>query len=79
MLDVDAVADLYGVSRSTVYRWIKTEGLPAYRLPSGRGSRPITRIDPDKLNEWRDSYFSDKSKEVLITYDGIDYFPEKTD
>lgn len=76
MLSINAVAALCEVSRNTVYRWIETEGLPVHRLPSGRGSRPVIRIDSEKLTEWIDSYLSDKPKEVLITYDGVDYFEE---
>lgn len=40
-------AELLGVSRASIYRWLREEGLRGYRLPSGK--LVITRRD---LEEW---------------------------
>jgi len=55
MLSVDAVAALYEVSKSTVYRWINNEGLPTFKFP-GNGIRGILRIAEDELHLWRERF-----------------------
>jgi excisionase family DNA binding protein len=49
LLTVDDVAELLGVSRRTVYRWITEGVLPAFRL--GRKGSPV-RIDAAELERW---------------------------
>jgi excisionase family DNA binding protein len=49
LLTVDDVAELLGVSRRTVYRWIKKGVLPAIQL--GRRKSPV-RIDAAELQRW---------------------------
>lgn len=45
-LTVDAVAEIFGVDRETVMRWIRSGRLPAVVLPGGRRYR-IRREDLD--------------------------------
>ena len=52
LLTLKEAAEYCGVSDRTVKRWISSEKLPAFNLPSGNGARPIVRIDFAKLIEW---------------------------
>jgi excisionase family DNA binding protein len=45
-LRVEDVADLFGVSRSTIYNWINSEQLPTVRIAGCR------RIPMDQLRVW---------------------------
>jgi excisionase family DNA binding protein len=51
LLTITKVAEICQVERSTIYRWIKTEKLPATKLPSG-----VSRVKKDELliflEEW---------------------------
>lgn len=46
LLSVDDICEYLGVGRNTVYRWIETKGLPAYRL--GR----LWKIKKEEVDEW---------------------------
>lgn len=46
-LNTDEVAEIFGVSRETVYRWIKAKTLPARRL--GKRMYRISRADIDRF------------------------------
>jgi excisionase family DNA binding protein len=50
-LTTGAVAKLCGVSKVTVLRWITTEQLPAFRLPSGH-----YRIEREDFSEFLRRY-----------------------
>jgi len=52
LLSVAGAAEYCDVSKRTVQRWISSEKLPAFNLPSGNGARPIVRIDFAKLTKW---------------------------
>ena len=43
---VDDIREYLGVSRDTVYKWIETRGLPAYRL--GR----LWKFKREEVEEW---------------------------
>jgi excisionase family DNA binding protein len=49
LLTVDDVAELLGVSRRTVYRWLADGVLRAYQL--GKRGAPV-RIDAAELQRW---------------------------
>ena len=40
MMSLAQVADVLGVSRNTVYRWVKAGKMPAYRIGAGYRIRP---------------------------------------
>lgn len=46
LLTADAVAELLAVDRSTVYRWVDAQGLPAYRIGG------VVRFREDEVMEW---------------------------
>ena len=47
LLTVDETRELLGVSRSTLYLWIRGNDIPFVRLPSGR-----IRFSEEALNKW---------------------------
>lgn len=47
LITVPAAALEFGVSRETVWSWIKQGLLRSYRLPSG-----VTRIDKDEIDRF---------------------------
>ncbi len=47
IVGVAAIGRVFGRSRSTVYRWIEHEGLPAAKLPSGHWA-----ITPSLIDSW---------------------------
>jgi len=42
-LSIDQVADLLGISRGTVYKWLKDGSIPGYRIGTGVGTWLILR------------------------------------
>ena len=52
MYSIAETARRLGVCRQIVSGLIERAGLPAHRLPSINGSRPMTRIDPEDLRNW---------------------------
>ena len=52
MYSITETARRLGVCRQVVSGLIERAGLPAYRLPSINGNRPMTRIDPEDLRNW---------------------------
>ena len=52
LLTIKDAAEYCDVSVRTVKRWINSEKLPAFNLPSGNGARPIVRIEFSKLTKW---------------------------
>ena len=53
MLSPGAIADLLGVSRRTVYRWIASRELPAARTSGTHGRLLIRRADLEAFLEAR--------------------------
>ena len=47
IVGVAAIGRVFGRSRSTIYRWIEHEGLPAAKLPSGHWA-----ITPSLIDGW---------------------------
>ena len=45
IVGVEAIGRVFGRSRSTIYRWIEHEGLPAAKLPSGHWAITASLID----------------------------------
>ena len=79
MLSVDAVAALYEVSKSTVYRWINNEGLPTFKFP-GNGIRGILRIAADELSQWREQFHQKvevSDSEKTLTLEGRRFLMDK--
>ena len=52
MYSIAEIARKLGVCRQVVSGLIDKAGLPARRLPSINGSRPMTRIDPEDFRIW---------------------------
>jgi len=46
LLSVGEICKYFGISRDTVYKWIETKGLPAYRL--GR----LWKFKQKDVDEW---------------------------
>jgi excisionase family DNA binding protein len=72
LLTVEAVADLCGVSKRMVYRWLKNDGLPAHCIP-GTGARRILRIAQHDLDQWLGQFRHDaaaKRPEQTIRLEG---------
>ena len=46
LLSVDDIGEYLGIGRDTIYKWIETKGLPAYRL--GR----LWKFKKDEVDEW---------------------------
>jgi len=46
LLSIDEVCEYLGVGRDTVYKWIETKGLPAYRI--GR----LWRFNQEEVYDW---------------------------
>ena len=53
MLSPGAIADLLGVSRRTVYRWVASRELPAARTSGTHGNLLIARVDLERFLEAR--------------------------
>lgn len=49
-LNVNQVAEMLGVHRSSVYRYISSQGLPFYKI----GGRLI--FDPERVQAWVESH-----------------------
>ncbi len=47
IVGVAAIGRVFGRSRSTIYRWIEREALPAAKLPSGHWA-----ITPSLIDSW---------------------------
>ena len=62
IVGVAAIGRIFGRSRSTIYRWIDHEGLPAAKLPSGHWA-----ITPSLIDSWlvaRNRAWHDQRKSV---------------
>ena len=46
LLSVDDICEYMGIGRDTIYKWIETKGLPAYRL--GR----LWKFKKEEVDEW---------------------------
>ena len=66
---IDA-ARLLGVSRPTVLRLVRDEGLPAVLLSGGEGRRRILRFDADQLREWIGGR---RDRQIAATIEGRRY------
>lgn len=49
-LNVNQVAEMLGVHRSSVYRYISSHGLPYYKIGGGR-----LLFDPERVEAWVES------------------------
>ena len=56
MYNISETVRELGVCRQVVSGLIERAGLPARRLPSINGTRPMTRIDPEDLRKWSASF-----------------------
>jgi hypothetical protein len=64
IIGLEAIAAVFGRCRQTVARWIRTEGFPAARLPSGEWFTTLNLIDQWVLarNE-RDAFVLDECEQ----------------
>lgn len=46
LLSVDDICEYLGIGRDTIYKWIESKGLPAYRL--GR----LWKFKKEEVDEW---------------------------
>ncbi|QNN21565.1 helix-turn-helix domain-containing protein [Planctomycetales bacterium ZRK34] len=73
------VAEICGVSRRTVLRWIHDHGLPVHRLP-GAGTRPILAVRCSDLDDWLDQHRHDPSQlteEAVLRLEGQRFLRQK--
>jgi len=68
-LAVQKIADIFGVTRATVYNW--TDRGLKFKMESGHGLKPVKRIHPDDVQDFIEDYNA-TDPEVDFEGDAID-------
>lgn len=63
-MGTQAVAAYLGVSVKTIHNWRKREGLPSYRISTGKRGGKVIYMRAE-VKKWLDTYMNRK-REVLI-------------